>query len=281
VTRADVVRQAATVAGAVGQMVLPSLILPRLRGQLSVPDVAQPAPYTFAVWLPVYATTVAYAGYQTRPANQELEVLREVGVPLAASMLSTAVWAPLVREQRYGAAQLALIGTAVFAERARGRLAASAIAGLDDTTRRRLAVPFGLQAGWGTAAAAVNLAAIAVDRGPARIRRAPTAAGVATVLAVGAVAGARIRAFPPGRSVAYAATVLWALAGVVVGQARTRPPVAVAAALAALPVAIAARPLARSSRPNIPWRASPAARRRPRSSALGRQRTVTAGANLS
>lgn len=240
--RFDVVRQVATVAGALGQLILPTLILPRLRRDLSVPDVAQPAPYAFAAWLPIYATTLAYAGFQARSSRREVPLLRDIGVPLAVSMLSTTSWAPLLREQNYWGAQAALIGTAVFAEQARGRLAsATSASGLDDSQRARLAVPVGLQAGWGAAAAAVNLAAMLVDRGPTGIRQAPTATGVVTVATLGALAAARIRSSPPARSTAYASTVVWALAGVATGQARSRPKVALAAVAAVLPVVAAVR----------------------------------------
>lgn len=229
-------------AGALGQVILPAVILPRLRRDLQVPDVAQPAPYAFAAWLPIYATTVAYAGFQVRPSRREVPLLRDVGVPLAVSMLSTTAWAPFLRKQQYWGAQVALIGTAVFAEQARGRLAAAtSSAGLDERQRARLAVPVGLQAGWGAAAAAVNLASMLVDRGPTRIQRAPHAIGAVTVAAVGALAAARIRSSPPTTSTVYAATVLWALAGVVIGKARSRPTVAAAAAAAVLPVVGAVR----------------------------------------
>ncbi len=239
--RFDVARQVATVAGAVGQVILPTVSLPRLRRDLPVPDVAQPAPYAFAAWLPIYATTVAYAGFQARRSRREVPLLRDIGVPLAGSMLSTATWAPFLRRQNYWGAQVALIGTAVFAEQARGRLAAAtSSSGLNDRQRARLAVPVGLQAGWGAAAAAVNLAAMLVDRGPIRIRHAPTATGVVTVAAVGALAAARIRSSPPATSTVYASTVLWALAGIVIGQARRRPKVAVSAATALLSVVGAA-----------------------------------------
>ncbi len=244
--RRDVARQVATLVGALGQVVLPTVILPRLRRDLPVPDVAQPAPYAFAAWLPIYATTLAYAGFQARPSRRDVPLLRDIGAPLATSMLSTAAWAPLLRRQRYWGAQVALLGTAAFAEQARSRLAAASSApasssGLTESQRARLAVPVGLQAGWGAAAAAVNLAAMLVDRGPAPVRRAPNATGVVTVVAVGALATARIRSSPPATSTTYAATVLWALVGVVVGQARRRPAVAVAAAAALLPVVAAVR----------------------------------------
>lgn len=235
-TGSDVARQAATIAGAVGQAVLPVVLLPRLREELDVPDVAQPAPYAFTIWLPIYATTLAYAASQARSDRRAEPVLRAVGSPFAASLVCTAVWAPLLRRRDYWAAQAALLGTAVFAEQARTRLAA--------TGRRPgpgewalLELPVGLQAGWGAAAAAVNLAAMLVDRGPSSARRAPVAVGVGTVLAVGLLGAGRVVASPPGSSGVYGATVLWALAGVVAaGQRRRRPQVALAAAAAAAPV---------------------------------------------
>ncbi len=242
--RADVARQLATVAGALGQAILPAVFLLRLKRDLPVPDVAQPAPYTFAIWLPIYASTVAYASFQARRSRREVLLLRHIGVPMAASMLSTTTWAPLLRRQNYWGAQAALVGTAVFAEQARGRLAAatsSSSSGLTERQRDLLEVPVGLQAGWGAAAAAVNLAAMLVDRGPARFRGAPDVTGAVIVAAVGALATARIRSSPPATNTAYTWTVLWALAGVVIGQARRRPTVAGAAAAAVLPVIAGAR----------------------------------------
>jgi len=60
-------------------VILPTLILPRLRRDLPVPDVAQPASYAFAAWLPIYATTVAYAGFQARNSLRDVPLLRDIG----------------------------------------------------------------------------------------------------------------------------------------------------------------------------------------------------------
>jgi hypothetical protein len=235
---------AATVVGAVGQVVLPVVLLPRFRRDAEPPDVMQPAPYTFGIWFPIFATSLVEAAVQARPSQRTDPVLREVGGPFALAMLSAAVWAPLVATRRDWAAQAALAGIALFGEQARRRLAdTEARNALTPGARRLLVPPVSMLAGWGAAATVVNLAAMLVGEGPVRPGRPATATGVGLTLAVGGIAATATASTGGAGSAtarAYAATVLWALAGIVVGQRRSSPPVAVAAGLAAAPVLVAA-----------------------------------------
>lgn len=230
----DLLRQVATVVGAVTQAVLPAVILPRLRGDLRPPDVVQPAPWAFLIWLPVYAAAAAHAARQSRPALRTDPVLRDTGWPLAAAYLCIGGWAPLLQRRCYWAAQAALTGAAVSAGTARRRLDRTVKGGIPTS----LALSTGLLSGWGAAASGVNLASMMVGVGPVPTGRPAALTGAATAIALGALGTATL----PDRATtltqrAYAATLLWALTGVAAGQRRTSPSTAAAAVLAAGPIA--------------------------------------------
>ncbi|MGY1694726.1 hypothetical protein ACI780_07395 [Geodermatophilus sp. SYSU D00814] len=187
----DVARQVATVTGAVAQAVLPAVLLPRVRRDLRPPEVAQPAPWAFAVWLPVYAASAAHAARQARPALRADPLLRRTGWPLAAAFLCLGAWAPLLSRQRYWAAQAALAGTALLAGTARARADRT-----PDPVPPTLALTTGLLAGWGAAACGVNLASMLVGAGPVPGGRPATATGAATAVALGALGVATSRGTP-------------------------------------------------------------------------------------
>jgi hypothetical protein len=256
----DTVRVAATVVGAVGQVVLPVVLMPRFRRDAEPPNVMQPAPYAFGIWFPIFVTSLVEAAVQARPSRRTDPVLREIGGPFALAMLSTAIWAPLVATRRYWAAQAALAGIAVFGEQARRRLADTELRdALTPGARRLLVPPVSMLAGWGAAATVVNLASMLVGEGAVPSGRAATAAGVGLTLAVGGIAATATASTGGAASTtsrAYAATVLWALAGIVVGQRQTSPPVAVAAGLAAAPVLVAALSRPAAGRPGRRARAA-------------------------
>lgn len=242
----DLARQGLTLVGAVAQVALPTLLLPRVRRTIEPPDVVQPAPWTFAVWLPIYATSLAYAAHQARPAQRTDPVLREIGWPLGAAFAMNGIWAPLVATRRYWAAQAALVGIGAAAGVARRRLTAAEREGRITPGHRRFAVaPTAGLSAWGTAAAAVNLASMIAAYGPVRGRGATDALAVATMAAVGGVSTLVVRGAGPASTTAtgYGATVLWALTGVAAGQRRRSRPAALAAVGAALPLVAA---LARS-----------------------------------
>ena len=59
-------RQVITLTAAAGQVLLPTLWGPRFAEDEQPPNVIQPAPYTFGVWLPIFASSLGYAGLQAR-----------------------------------------------------------------------------------------------------------------------------------------------------------------------------------------------------------------------
>lgn len=229
----DVARQVATVVGALAQAALPTVLLPRVRDDLRPPAVAQPAPWAFTIWLPIYAASAAHAVRQARPTLRADPLLRGVGWPLATAFLSVGAWAPLVYRRRYWAAQAALAGTALLAGAARARVSRAPTGAVPPS----LALTTGLLAGWGAAACGVNLASLLVGAGPVPAGRPATATGTAIALALGALGAVTLPA-PASTTTqrVYGATLLWALAGVADGRRRASPPVAAAAALAAVPV---------------------------------------------
>lgn len=229
----DVVRQWVTVMGAVSQAVLPAMILPRLRRDLQPPNVAQPAPWAFVIWLPVYAAAAAHAARQARPALRTDPVLRDTGWPLAAAYLCIGGWAPLLQRQRYWAAQGALTGAALFAGTARMRLDRTP----ENSIPTSLALSTGLLSGWGVAACGVNLASMVVGVGPVPTGRPATLTGAATALALGGLGATTLPDRPTTLTQrTYALTLLWALAGLADGQRRTSASTAAAAVLATVPV---------------------------------------------
>ena len=107
-------RQVITLTAAAGQVLLPTLWGPRFAEDEQPPNVIQPAPYTFGVWLPIFASSLGYAGLQTRSPGRDSELMRAIGWPLAGAFASTGVWAPLVRTGKYWSAQAALAAIAAF-----------------------------------------------------------------------------------------------------------------------------------------------------------------------
>jgi hypothetical protein len=235
--RRDVARQAVTVVGGIAQVVLPALLLPRSRRSAPPPDVVQPAPWTFAVWLPVYAASLVHVVDQARPGRRDDPVLRAAGWPLAGAYAALGVWAPLVVRGRYWAAQGALLAASAAAGVARRRVArAEQDRGV--AAVRTVLVPAAALSAWGTAAAGVNLAAMVAAYGPVPGARGRTGLALTTLAALsGAASTAVARSGPPTVTTRiYGSVVLWALNGIVAGRFRRDRVAAAAAGLAAVPV---------------------------------------------
>jgi hypothetical protein len=236
-SRTDVVRQAVTVVGGIAQVVLPALLLPRFRRTEAPPDVVQPAPWTFAVWLPVYAVSLVHVADQARPDRRTDPALRAAGWPLATAYAALGAWAPLLLRDRFWAAQGVLVVTSAAAGVARRRVVRAEQADGPAAVRTVLGPAAALSA-WGTAAAGVNLAAMVAAYGPVPGRRGRRGLALATLAALsGAATTAMGRAGPPTVTIrTYGSVVLWALAGIVAGWSRRDRVVAAAAGTAAVPV---------------------------------------------
>lgn len=146
-----------------------------------------------------------------------------------------------MRSGRFRGAQTALATLAVLAETGRRRIARAEVEGHLAAADVAAAAPAaGMLAAWGQAACGVNLASMLVARDIVPPGPQAEAIGVSLLAALGAL-GAGAVAGPERASVSsrfYAGTLLWAFAGVLIGQRRRSTPAAAAAAGAALTVLI-------------------------------------------
>ena len=249
-SRPDLARQAIALIAATAQTALPILLTPSFPRDEQPPNVMQPADYTFAVWVPIFATSIVHAVDQVRPGRSTDPALRATDWSLAAGYACTAAWAPLVASRRHWAAQSALLALAAAGEIARRRAAASDRAGLLTTTDRIAMVPSAaMLSAWGSSAATVNLTAMLVDRGIVRPGRPATVLGTVATAAAGILLASQSAATPGGRHTLSArihgVASIWALAGIAVGQRTRSRPVALAAVAAALHVAVSFIPTRR------------------------------------
>lgn len=235
----DYTRQILTCVAAATQVLLPTFYGPRFRGEDAPPNVIQPAAYTFTVWFPIFASSAGYAVYQARASERTQEIWREAGWPLAGAFAVTGLWAPLARSGRFWSAQAALTVLAVLAETGRRRIARAETKNQLNTTQVAMAAPAaGMLSAWGQAACGVNLAAMLVSQGIIPAGPKSAAAGAALLAALGTL-GARAVAGPERRSVSsrtYAGTLVWAFAGVVIGQRHRSKSAVVTAAVGALTI---------------------------------------------
>ncbi|MBG6223618.1 hypothetical protein IWX63_000166 [Arthrobacter sp. CAN_A2] len=230
-------RQALTCVAAAAQVLLPTFYGPRFRREDAPPNVIQPAPYAFTVWFPIFASSIVYAIHQARGPARTRETWRGAGWPLAGAFAATGIWAPLVRSGRFWEAQAALAAIAVLAETGRRRIARAELN--DELTAVEVAAAApaaGMLAAWGQAACGVNLASMLVARDIVPAGPKAAAVGVSLLAALGAL-GAGVVSGPERASVSsrvYAGTLLWAFAGVVIGQRGRSAPAAATAGGAAL-----------------------------------------------
>lgn len=197
------------------------------------PSPVEPAGYAFGVWAVIFFLSLLFAVYGALPANRGSEILRRVGWPAAGAFLCTGLWSVFVSLSQLGFAQGMLICIFAFLLVAYLRLARSDPGALGRAERWLVSPTVGIFLGWVTAANAVSLASEAVRRG---------FVGASLLICGGllaaAVAGAG-RSGPPQAYLAFALTVLWALAAVVVAQYDASLVTTGAAVVASLPVVVA------------------------------------------
>src|ERR671910_1403009 len=216
----DVARQAATVVGALFQ-VLAGAIVPigAIAGER--PSLVIPADYAFAIWGPIFLLCLAYATYQALPTNGQNPLLQRVGWFLAGAFFLNGLWEVLVPLRQPVVLQTLLAG--IFACLVVGyvRLVRSDRSVWNRANRWLVALPLGLLFGWITAANVVSFNDTLVELGLLGNGVGGALAG-AFLLLVGAVLASVVilvsGAGPLQGLLAYAGAVLWALAGIVVNQ---------------------------------------------------------------
>src|SRR5919112_1817641 len=91
----DLGRQAATVVGALFQVLAPAIVPIGVIAK-ETPSLVIPADYAFAIWGPIFVLCLAYATYQALPANGQNPLLQRVGWFLAGAFFLNGLWEVLV-----------------------------------------------------------------------------------------------------------------------------------------------------------------------------------------
>jgi hypothetical protein len=264
----DRLAQAALIAAVLAQLPATALAASGRVGAGSVEELSNsfdvavtPANPAFGIWGPIYAGSLAMAGYQALPGKRTDPLLRSVRLPAAAAYAGNAVWLLAFPSQRYRLALACILTTLAGSTLAYARttgadrhVGAARVDGgdrpLSPAQARLVRAPLGLLAGWITVAAPSAVAITLLDAGHDRIssrtasrtasraasragrRAGPKGAGWAPpLLAALAAITAGVTRRVPG-SLSYPAAVTWGLAGV---AANNRVPTSArtAAALAA------------------------------------------------
>lgn len=234
-------------AFAILQIIAPFLINPfsgsgvsRVEG--GPPSLIEPAGYAFAVWGVIYLGALIYAVWQVTPSGRAEPLTAQAAGFAMALYLGSTLW---LAAAKYGPLWATIPLILVMAASA---IAVTIMVGravsFGSLTWWFMLSPFAIYAGWTTCAAFVNFAEVAPQYGFDRFGLLTEIYG-AISLAGAALVALSVLWLSKGQAV-YAATVAWALIGILVA-ARVRDygveiTVTAAAALAALAVAfIAAR----------------------------------------
>ena len=159
---------------------------------------------------------LAYAAYGALPANRESPLLRRVGWFSAGAFLFNGLWEILFPARQFLLAQALVMAIFVCAAFAYLRIARSGPGGLGATERWLVALPVGLLFGWITAATLVSFATTLVALGLLDGGIGEAILSAALLLTGGLVASAVLlagEAAPQQGYLAYAAVIIWALAG--------------------------------------------------------------------
>jgi pimeloyl-ACP methyl ester carboxylesterase len=198
-----------------------------------------PVPPTFAIWGLIFLSCGAFAVWQALPANWGDPLLREVGWIALALFAGNVLWEAWVPRRGLDWTSVAIVvGELTLAL---WLLFAVTAAGLSGWEWWLVAFPFGLFAGWVSAATFVNLSSTMMrpfagrpvrTTGPDPRRPAVALALIGGAAALGLVVSLLSGAWP------YALAVTWALGGIVLAN-RSRTTIGGTAVAGALAVALA------------------------------------------
>lgn len=196
------------------------------------PTAFSPAPFTFAVWLPIFAGTLALAIYQARPSRRNDALLDRMAGPYLVALGANTVqvftplgWSNLAVSALFVSLAIAFV-VLVHARTGSSQQDFRETAGMRWCVR----VPVALFATWAGLATIVNACQLAVASG---IEVGTVAAAALVALAMGAGAYAVWRT----REWAILAVMLWAGAGI--WAANAHAPVLVATILVTSAISIA------------------------------------------
>ena len=205
----------------------------------ALPTPVVPVPPAFAIWGPIFLSCGAFGIWQALPANWGDPLLRRVGWVALALFAGNVLWEARVPRRGLDWASVAIISAELIL--ALWLLLAISGAGLSGGEWWLVAFPFGLFAGWVSAATFVNLSSTMVRAhadGPvadtgADPRRPAVALGlIGAAVVLGLVMSILSGAWP------YALAVAWALGGIALAN-RARATIAGAAGAGVLALALA------------------------------------------
>jgi hypothetical protein len=194
-----------------------------LSNSLDLPLV--PANGTFAIWGPLYAGSLALAGYQASPARRADPVLRRVRLPMAIAFAGNAAWVPLFTSRRYTAALGAILTTLAGSSVAYAR--ASSAGALTPMQASLVRAPAGALSGWISVATPSAVTAALISGQQSRQSSGVPRWPVPVVAVVTGLAAAVTRRL--SSSASYPAAVSWGLAGLAANR-HAKPAVRVTAA---------------------------------------------------
>ena len=264
-TAGDLARQAANVAGALFQAGTTFFAAAAIREQTgqSTPLI-EPALYAFGIWGLIFSLSLAYALYAALPSRRKDPVLRRIGWFTATAFFCIGAWSLFVPAGRLLLALSMLSIAFACLLVAYLRLARSHPGNVSAATRWIAAPTVGIYLGWMTAANVVSVDSEAVRFGLVQGGGFGEALlGSVLLLAGAGLAAAIILAGKTGTSrapqlhLSYAATVLWALFGIVVAQYDASLLTTGTAVVSALIVALVALGAPRTGRaPGVPGSAT-------------------------
>ncbi|MEJ2869252.1 hypothetical protein WCD74_15865 [Actinomycetospora sp. OC33-EN08] len=191
-----------------------------------------PAGGAFAIWGLIYLGVLVLAVYQVLPAQRARSEHRATGWWLVGAAIANMAWVLLFSQVLPGFAEIAIVALLVCLAVVLARLASFPTTGAGFWL---VHIPVAFYAGWVSVATVVGAAATGVWAGLPGSGAVATVLGVVMLVVTGLIAAAVATAGPA--PVAYAASVLWALGGIVVAG---RPVVVVIAALVAAVIVVAA-----------------------------------------
>jgi len=183
------------------------------------PSAFAPAPFTFAVWGPIFVGVVAFAIYQARPSRRNDQVLDALGIPMSLAYLACAATAYTT----IGLSNIVLgvvLGSLLWAY-----LTVSNVVRPDRGFRWNVRVPISIFFAWINVATIVNISQWLVSMGFNGFGLSPELWSSLFILVATAIGVAISSRF---RDVAFAVVLVWAFWGIVAAQSGSTPIVAAA-----------------------------------------------------
>ena len=216
-------RRVAVVVGSFFQVVAPVFAAAPV-GEVSgeARTLVVPADYAFVIWGPIFLLSFAFAAYQALPREREDPLLGRVGWWIGGAFWLNGVWVILFSARQFLLSEAVFLGVfACLFVAYRRVVGASARRALGGSGRWLVALPLGLLFGWVTIANFAGIATTLVGVGLLDGGVGEASLGAVLLLFGGLVASALVsygKAGPSQGYLAFAAAVLWGLAGIAVNQ---------------------------------------------------------------